>query len=98
MIRTESAALKACSVDPPTSSQATRVTSAMTSTAGTKTAGDAIGQPLDRRLLVLGVLDKPDHVSQLGVLADLRGLDHQAAPDRHRATDDTVAGSHVDGK
>ena len=43
-------------------------------TTGTKTAGDAVGQPLDRGLAVLRVLDQPGHLGELGVGADPGGL------------------------
>ena len=66
--------------EPPTSSQAARVTRAMTSTAGTKTAAMPVGEPLDGSLFVLGVLDQAHHVGQLGVAADLRRSHHQATP------------------
>ena len=65
MIRTESAALKASSFVPPTSSQPASVMSAIPITAGTKDAGDTVGEPLYFRLLVLRVLDQAQHLGQL---------------------------------
>ena len=59
--------------------------------------GDPVGQPLDLRLALLGLLDQPGHLRQGGVRADPGGAHHQAAGGVDAAAGDLVAGADVDG-
>ena len=65
---------------------------------GHEVAGDDVGQPLDRRLGALGLLDQLDDLGQGGVLADPDGPEAEAAPLVDRRPDDGVAGPLVDGQ
>ena len=58
---------------------------------------DPVGEALDLGLAVLGVLDQPGHLRQLGVGADPGGADHQPAAGVHGGADDGVAGADLDG-
>ena len=55
-------------------SQNPSVAAARAITTGTNTADDPVGEPLDRRLAGLGVLDEPGDLGQRGVGADPGGL------------------------
>ena len=64
---------------------------------GNEDARDAVGQPLDGRLLVLGMLDQTQHLTELRIAPDLRRLHHDSAVERHRAAEYRVADTHIDG-
>ena len=55
-----------------------------------------VGQPLHGRLLVLGVLDQPEHLRQLRLAADLGGAHDQTPADRDRAADHEVAHGDIE--
>ena len=69
MMRTESAALKACCGGAADQQPGGQGHQGDDEHGGDEDARDPVGQPLHRRLLVLGVLDQPHHVRQLGVPA-----------------------------
>ena len=55
-----------------------------------------VGQPLDRGLAALRVLDEAGHPGELGVGADPRGAHHQTAADVGAPADDRGARPHLD--
>ena len=59
-------------------------------------AGDAVGEPLDRRLAGLRVGDELGDLGERGVLADLRGADDQAAAGVDGRARDVVARADLD--
>ena len=62
-------------------------------TTGTKTAGDAVGEPLHRRLARLRVVDELRDLRERGVGADARRLDDEPAADVDGRAGDRVAGA-----
>ena len=77
MIRTEIAALNACSAEPPVTSHPARVTRAITSTAGTKTPEMRSASRWTAAFSFWASSTRPQHVGQLRVAPDTRGPDHQ---------------------
>ena len=74
----------------PATNQIRNVTLAVTSTNGTKTSADPIGQALDRRLRPLGSLDHRDDRGENGVATDAgRAHDHRTGG-IHRRADELV--------
>ena len=61
------------------SNQATNVTTARHRTTGHEDAADPVGQPLDRGLRPLGLLDQPDDLLEDGVRPDLGGPEAERA-------------------
>ena len=58
--------------------------------------GDPVGEALHLRLAVLGVLDQPRHLRELGVGADPRGADDEPAARVHGGADHGVADADLD--
>ena len=85
MISTASAALNACSAGAPASSQPASVRPDASEHRGNEHAADPVGQPLDGRLLRLGLLDQGDQVRELGVAAHFDRADHQPPGHHHGA-------------
>ena len=79
MTSTETAVRMAASRSPPMAHQPMKVTAAMTSTTGTKTALTLSTSALDRRLGRLRPFDHADDPRQHGLVADGQGLDRQQA-------------------
>ena len=96
MIRTATAAVKAAAGPPPVPSQNPRVADGEGDHDGHEDAGDPVGQALDLGLAVLGVLDQPRHLGELGVGADPGGADDQPAAGVDGGADDGVAGADLD--
>jgi hypothetical protein len=64
---------------------------------GHEHAADPVGEPLDGRLIRLGMLDQRDQLRHLGVLAGPGRPNHQPAGDDHGAGADRAAGGGVGG-
>jgi len=63
---------------------------------GNEPAGDAVGEPLDRRLGCLGVFDELHDLASAVSFPDARGAEGDAARRVQSPTDDFVAGLLAD--
>ena len=91
MISTASAALNARSAGAAREQPAGQRQGRRHQHGGHEDAADPVGEPLDGRLLRLGLLDQGDQVRELGVAAHLDRADHQPPGHHHRARGDQVA-------
>ena len=96
MISTATAAVKAAAAPAPLPSQKPRVRHRQGDHDRHEDAGDPVGEPLHLGLAVLGVLDQPGHLGELGVAADPGGADDEPAAGVHRRPGHRVAGADLD--
>ena len=91
MISTATAAVNAAASPPPVPIQKPSVATASAITIGTKMPEIRSASRCDLGLAVLGVLDQPGHLGELGVGADPGGADDQPAAGVDGGADDGVA-------
>ena len=96
MISTATAAVNAAEAPAPATSQPPRVPSASAITSGHEDPGDPVGEPLHLGLAVLGLLDQPGHLRQLGVGADPGGADDEPPAGVDGRPGHRVAGADLD--
>ena len=96
MISTATAAVNAAASPPPVPIQNPSVADRQGDHDRHEDPGDPVGQPLHLGLAVLGVLDQPRHLGELGVRADPGGADDEPAAGVDGRADDGVAGADLD--
>ena len=96
MISTATAAVNAAASPAPLPTQKPSVADGERDHDRDEDAGDPVGEALHLGLAVLGVLDQPRHLGELGVGADPGGADDEPAAGVDGRADDGVARADLD--